>query len=97
MELIGQRISDAYPDSNKDWSVAVDPLEEMILDSDIRQAAIILFSATVFVLLIGCANLASLALARGVARERETAVRASLGAETSELIRLPEKPSIFNR
>lgn len=87
MELIGRRIAEEYPDSNKDWSVAVDPLEELIVGPELRRAVIVLFSATVCVLLIGCANLASLALARGVSRSRETAVRASLGAGRWRLAR----------
>jgi putative ABC transport system permease protein len=87
MELIGKRISEAYPDSNKDWSVAVDPLAQQMIGPQIRTAVITLFSATAFVLLIGCANLANLALARGVARRREVAVRAALGAGRWRLAR----------
>ncbi len=80
MDVVGQRIAEAYPDSNKDWSVAIDRLSEILVGPQLRTAVIVLFAATGFVLLIGCANLASLALARGVSREREIAVRASLGA-----------------
>ena len=87
MDLIGKRISDAYPASNKGWSVAVTPLAEQVVGPNIRTAVIALFSATAFVLLIGCANLANLALARGVARRREVAVRASLGAGRWRLAR----------
>lgn len=87
MELIGARISDAYPDSNKDWSVAVDPLADVLLGDQLKTAVIVLFAATGFVLLIGCANLASLALARGLSREREVAVRATLGAGRWRLMR----------
>ena len=87
MELIGKRISDEYPDSNKGWSVSVNPLFQQMIGPQIRTAVIALFSATAFVLLIGCANLANLALARGVARRREVAVRASLGASRWRLAR----------
>ncbi|HET8699281.1 MAG TPA: ADOP family duplicated permease, partial [Gammaproteobacteria bacterium] len=80
MDVIGKRIADAYPASNKGWSVAVDPLAQQMIGPELRTAVITLFGATAFVLLIGCANLANLALTRGVARRREVAVRAALGA-----------------
>ena len=87
MDMIGKRIAEQYPDSNKGWSVAVDPLAQQMVGPQIRTAVIALFSATAFVLLIGCANLANLALARGVARRREVAVRSSLGAGKWRLAR----------
>lgn len=87
MEVIGARIAQEFPDSNEGWSVAVDPLSEVVVGGDARTAAVVLFAATVFIVLIGCANLASLALARGVSREREVAVRASLGAGRWRLAR----------
>jgi putative ABC transport system permease protein len=87
MEVIGARIAEAYPDSNKGWSVAVDRYADLLIGPQLRTAVIVLFSATAFVLLIGCANLANLALARGVSRGREVAVRASLGAGRWRLAR----------
>ena len=87
MDVIGKRIAEDYPDSNQGWSVSVNPLAEQMIGPQIRTAVIALFSATAFVLLIGCANLANLALARGVARRREVAVRASLGAGKWRLAR----------
>jgi putative ABC transport system permease protein len=87
MDVIGRRISDEYPDSNKGWGVAVDRLADQIGGQGLRTPVIALFVATAFVLLIGCANLANIALARGIARRREISVRAALGARRSHLMR----------
>ena len=87
MDVIGQRIADAYPDSNQGWGVAVDRLADVLIGPDLQIAVTVLFAATAFVLLIGCTNLANLTLARNVSRERETAVRAALGAGRWRLIR----------
>jgi putative ABC transport system permease protein len=87
MDTIGKRIAEQYPDSNKDWSVSVQPLTQVMVGPELRTAVIALFGATALVLLIGCANLANLALARGVARRREVAVRSSLGAGKWRLAR----------
>ena len=87
MDVIGQRIADAYPDSNQGWGVAVDRLADVLIGPDLQTAVTVLFAATAFVLLIGCTNLANLTLARNVSRERETAVRAALGAGRWRLIR----------
>ncbi len=87
MEAIGARISQAYPDSNKGWSVAVDPMTEVVSSPGLRTSIYVMLGAVGMVLLIGCANLANLALARGLSREREVAVRASLGASRVRLIR----------
>ena len=87
MNAIGARIAQAYPESNKGWGVTVDRFEDRIVGDQLRRALLVLLAAVGAILLIGCANLANLTLARGASREREIAVRASLGAGTWRLIR----------
>src|SRR5579859_4959232 len=87
MDVIGARIAHDYPDSNKGWGVVVERFGDVIIGPQLRTSLLVLMSATVMVLLISCANLANLALARGVAREREVSIRASLGASRWRLIR----------
>jgi putative ABC transport system permease protein len=88
MSVIGQRMAAAYPDSNKSWGVAVDRLGDVLISSQLQTAVEILFTATLLVLLIACANLANLALARNISRESEIAVRAAVGATRWRLVRL---------
>jgi putative ABC transport system permease protein len=87
MKVIGERISAEYPASNQGWNVGVDRAADVIGGPQLRTAVLVMFAATGFVVLIGCANLASLALARGISREREIAVRAALGASRWRLAR----------
>ena len=87
MNVIAERLAAAYPESNEGRGVAVDRLSDVLIGSDLETSVTVLFAATAFVLLIGCANLASLALARSIAREREVAVRAALGASRWNLVR----------
>jgi putative ABC transport system permease protein len=87
MNVIGARIAKDFPASNKGWGVIVENYASTIVGPDMRTGLLVLMSSTGLVLLIGCANLANLALARGVSREREVVVRASLGAGRWRLIR----------
>jgi putative ABC transport system permease protein len=87
MDTIGARIADAFPESNKGWGVTVDRFEDQLVGQQLRRSLYVLLAAVGAILLIGCANLANLSLARGTAREREIALRASLGAGRWRLIR----------
>ncbi len=87
LDAIGARIAKDYPDSNKGWGIGAVRLSEAIVGPEMRTSLLVLMSAVGGVLLIGCANLANLSLARGVSREREVAVRAALGAGRFRLIR----------
>lgn len=87
MDTVGTRISQAYPESNKGWGVTIDRYSDVIVDTNLRQSLYVLLGAVGMLLLIGCANLANLTLARGAAREREVAVRSALGAGRHRLIR----------
>jgi putative ABC transport system permease protein len=86
MNTIGARIADAYPQSNKGWGVTVERFEDQLVGRQLRSSLYVLLAAVGAILLIGCANLANLTLARGAAREREIAVRAALGAGRWRLI-----------
>lgn len=85
MNVMAQRLATAYPDSNKGWGIALDPLADVLIPSGLHTAVTVLFAATLFVLLIGCANLANLALARSLSRQGEMAVRSALGATRGQL------------
>ncbi len=87
MDGIGAQIAQAFPDSNKGWGVVVERFADVIIAPDLKQAVLIIMCAVGVVLLIACANLANLMLARSSTREREVAVRASLGAGRWRLIR----------
>src|ERR1017187_8151104 len=87
MHSVGARIAQASPDANKGWGVSIERFADTVVGTDLRQSLYMLLSAVGMVLLIGCANLANLTPARGTAREREVAIRASIGAGRWRLVR----------
>jgi len=86
LKAIGRNLEIKYPDSNAGVSVAVSPLQDSVVGT-YRSMLWLLEAAVGLVLLITCANIANLLLVRGAAREREIAVRATLGASRGRLIR----------
>jgi putative ABC transport system permease protein len=88
MKILAQRLSEQYPNSYamSDWTLDLISLEEQMVGG-VRPALLMLLGAVVFVLLIACANVANLLLARAVAREREVVIRSAIGAGRSRLFR----------
>ena len=85
MDVVARALEQQYPDSNTNTMVVVTPYYELIV-RNIRPALLMLLGAVAFVLLIGCANLANLMLARADRRQREIAIRAALGADSRQIL-----------
>jgi putative ABC transport system permease protein len=85
LDTVARHISEAYPKSNKGWKVNVEPLKNDFLDRDVQIMLKLLQGVVAFVLLIACANVANLQLARGTTRQKEIGVRASMGASRQRI------------
>jgi predicted permease len=86
MESIAQNLAVAYPEANKGVGVTVVSMKEDMV-GNVQQLLLVLLAAVGFLLLIACANVANLLLARSMARSREFAIRAALGASQRRVMR----------
>ncbi|MEZ5292439.1 MAG: ABC transporter permease [Vicinamibacterales bacterium] len=86
MNVIAARSAADHPRTNRGWSVDLVPLGDELVRSS-RTGLLLVFGAVAGLLLLVCANVASLAVARGTARAREVAIRRALGAGGSRIVR----------
>jgi putative ABC transport system permease protein len=87
MDAVTRHIAEVYPKSNKGWGASVEALRNDFIDRDTIKDLWLLMGAVAFILLIACVNVANLLLARGSVRQKEIAVRVSLGATQWQLFR----------
>jgi predicted permease len=85
MNTISARLEQAYPEDDKGWGATIVPLREDLV-GDVRPALLMLLGAVAFVLLIACANVANLVLAKTLGHRKEIAIRTALGASWQRVI-----------
>jgi predicted permease len=86
MNAISSRLEQLYPVDDKGWGAIVVPLQADMVN-DVRPALLVLLGAVGFVLLIACANVANLSLAKTFSRQKEIAIRTALGASAGRVVR----------
>jgi putative ABC transport system permease protein len=87
MGAIAERIAVDAPETNRGVGVTIEPLHQAIVGDELKTTTLVLGGVVTFVLLLACANIANLILARGVGRAREIAVRAAVGGSRMRIMR----------
>ena len=86
MQPIARRLEAQFPDSDRGWGATVTPLIDQVV-REARPSLLVFAGAVTFVLLIACANVASLLLVRNTARQKELAIRRAMGAGENRILR----------
>lgn len=88
IDTAAANLAASYPDTNRGWGVHMMPLRDFFVGGPARRAVSSMLAAVALVLLVACANVAGIIVARGLARQKELTIRAALGAGRARLIRL---------
>ena len=87
LAIVAQRLQEHYPKSNTGWAIRLRTFYDWIVPEEVRRSMVALFIAVELLLLVACANVANLLLARSTTRQQEIAIRAAVGARPAHLIR----------
>src|SRR5215469_16060719 len=85
MDSVTSHVAEVYPATNKGWGASVEPLKNDFLPRERIRNLWLLLGAVGFVLIIACVNIANLLMAKGAARQREIAIRSSVGANRGQV------------